>query len=1285
MSSPNDIYMRTKILLLVLLCATAHLTMSATVDINVSTESELREAVKTDEARIWFQNDITIGSTLIIEGNRSVVIRLEHHTLSRGLTSRADNGQIFRVDEGSTLSVNIGTLTGGYGGNGGAILNYGTLIVEKVDLVGNGAQDRGGAISNHGTLTMKDCTVSDNKSDDNTDRKGGGGIYNDGTATLTRVKITGNKAKNYGGGIYNGRTLTLTNCTISGNSAGEDGGGFCNGGYGPVHVTAEVNNCTITENTAGDGGGIYNDESSVLLLNNDSIAFNQTNKYGGGGITNKGDLTINTSTVTSNHSYTNAGGIYSNSTFSIKGKVKITGNKDKHEMSSNVQLAQGCLITVAGNIGGSKIGVNMDKPALFTSGCQTYCSEIDPKGIFSSDWNPYLILSLNDQNELVLGKRNENDVYYLWRSWDPNTKQVKTEIKTISNYTELKGGGDYTMDGSYYVVKGNVNYSHLTIQLTDIKYLILCDGAKLTVDYISLPRVSFGFHILGQFNESGTLRAENAPDGHAGIGGAPSVNLLSENTTDLFIHGGTIYAKGGDDAAGIGSGSGEVASFEKIKIYGGNVHSQGGDNGAGIGFGGGLWYSRDDCEISIFGGYVDARGGSDAAGIGGGDGGIAGGHFSDGCNIYIHGGEVHAYGSDGAGIGGGDTGKGGNITINGGKVYAYGGSGTDNGAGIGGGVSGNGGNIVINGGYVEAHGGNSAAAIGGGEEANGGSITIHGGKIKAYGCNGAAIGGGQVGNGGNITINGGEIDAYGIGDDNYYGAAIGGGINGSGGKITINGGKINAYAGLHAAAIGGGMYGGGGDITINGGTIYAKTQADKYDQSLYHAIGPAHDVEYDYGKLAIGGDVMVTCERPFMANERRDACWHRAWVWIKPCDHSSVTYTIDGTTDLDHHTSHCDYCLYSSTAQHTFNGDEVCTVCGVQHTAYAATMYMPMAKSDGSFDGKTYNQTNFYRIVPDSVFVLPFATLKVPGLQFVGWEATDVLNQEKYESDYTTATADTLYRACNRYTMSGNISFVARYRKAEVVLRDDASNVSLITEYQDMEVAKVTLMGRTFVKNGQWTPLSLPFALSADELAASPLAGCILKQLDTEGYYDNNNVRYTEPAEGRHRTGVDSETGMIHIYFQDTTAIAAGKPYLISWAAGDPVINPDFTNVTLTNNTDDVKGKLIIFKSLYNPRSFASENKMALYFNENGELVHPGGENPVIVGAFRAYFILTNLQGSGDPGLQLQVISNIDIPTGIKAISDDRSPVAKKYIHNGRLIIERLGRRYNALGILMSE
>ena len=53
----------------------------------------------------------------------------------------------------------------------------------------------------------------------------GGGLVNLGTITLTDCTISSNSAAGDGGGLFNSGTATLTLCTIAENSAGSDGGG----------------------------------------------------------------------------------------------------------------------------------------------------------------------------------------------------------------------------------------------------------------------------------------------------------------------------------------------------------------------------------------------------------------------------------------------------------------------------------------------------------------------------------------------------------------------------------------------------------------------------------------------------------------------------------------------------------------------------------------------------------------------------------------------------------------------------------------------------------------------------------------------------------------------------------------------------------------------------------------------------------------------------------------------------------------------------------------------------
>lgn len=108
-------------------------------------------------------------------------------------------------------------------------------------------------------------------------------------------------------------------------------------------------------------------------------------------------------------------------------------------------------------------------------------------------------------------------------------------------------------------------------------------------------------------------------DGAAGIGGG-----LNTSCGHIRIHGGTITALGGEEAAGIGCGSAEEDDDEvtcgDITITGGNVTAVGGFNAAGIGSAS-AGPSNNTCgAINITGGTVNATGGLYGSGIGAGKG-----------------------------------------------------------------------------------------------------------------------------------------------------------------------------------------------------------------------------------------------------------------------------------------------------------------------------------------------------------------------------------------------------------------------------------------------------------------------------------------------------------------------------------------------------------------------------------------------------------------------------------------------------------------------------------------
>lgn len=307
----------------------------------------------------------------------------------------------------------------------------------------------------------------------------------------------------------------------------------------------------------------------------------------------------------------------------------------------------------------------------------------------------------------------------------------------------------------------------------------------------------------GDGSTSGSLEAYG---GGGEYGGAAIGARYNKKMGTVVIAGGTIKARGGKGAAGIGGGRNDTDGYENdVQITGGKVEAYGGDEGAGIGSGrDGKAYS-----ISISGGEVYSEGGKYAAGIGAGNAADlgSGGNLVE---LSITGGKIKAHGGEGgAGIGCSDEGEiEDKIRISSDSsaidVEAYGG---DNAAGIGGGNKSNldfEDRIEIKGrGSVKAYGGADGAGIGGGNDGGGPRIDIEGNTNGKYGSRGESPEGSRTLG---ITVVAGRSDdedeEYSFGNE---AAAIGSG-KATGGDISISNAVLNTRADGEGADIGGGGY-----------------------------------------------------------------------------------------------------------------------------------------------------------------------------------------------------------------------------------------------------------------------------------------------------------------------------------------------------------------------------------------------------------------------------------------------------------------------------------------------
>jgi hypothetical protein len=210
----------------------------------------------------------------------------------------------------------------------------------------------GGGILNQGTLTLERCFVRDNSA------RNGGGILNLGTLTLERCILTDNGARG-GGGIYNEGTVTLLNSTVSDNIAGRGGDPLrecaTGGGIKSLTGTLALNNSTVSGNISrGNGGGIFLACKSTLELINSTISGNEATGGSGGGICLRGAADFVSSTITGNRAADAGGGVYirgSGERGLIRGWLDFTNTIIANNTTGNEYGGADCMLGQDGTIG----------------------------------------------------------------------------------------------------------------------------------------------------------------------------------------------------------------------------------------------------------------------------------------------------------------------------------------------------------------------------------------------------------------------------------------------------------------------------------------------------------------------------------------------------------------------------------------------------------------------------------------------------------------------------------------------------------------------------------------------------------------------------------------------------------------------------------------------------------------------------------------------------------------------------------------------------------------------
>ena len=181
--------------------------------------------------------------------------------------------------------------------------------------------------------------------------------------------------------ILNGAKVECYDCSFIKNSGNNQGAIYINSG-----ASLTMERCSITGSRASDGSGAAINNEGTCSLTNVTITGSDSSAMGA--IYNTASLTLEKCTITGNKADRDCAGVYnsgSSFTFTLKGgTTTIYDNLIPVAMGSaptkqgNVYLPVGKTITVAGDLGSSKIGVNIpytsaNKPAAgapksFTAG-----------------------------------------------------------------------------------------------------------------------------------------------------------------------------------------------------------------------------------------------------------------------------------------------------------------------------------------------------------------------------------------------------------------------------------------------------------------------------------------------------------------------------------------------------------------------------------------------------------------------------------------------------------------------------------------------------------------------------------------------------------------------------------------------------------------------------------------------------------------------------------------------------------------------------------------------------
>ncbi|MFT7288359.1 MAG: CSLREA domain-containing protein [Halieaceae bacterium] len=248
--------------------------------------------------------------------------------------SGASASRVFMVPEDSpdsTFALRHLRVTAGAGEFGGAIQNFGTLVLDRSTVSDSVAFNGGGVFNkNRVALFGSRLTMNQAQSINNNTGFGGGLLDEGGVYGVFSSQIDGNTAPFNGAGILASGSGYIADAVFSGNQSDAIGGAIDS--TGSVVVVAS----TFTDNTADDGGAIaMQTEQSSATIRGSSFSGNRAlglDLGGGGALFNfQGDLSVSDSLFTANRALGEGGGaIETNGPMDVSASTFIANIAEMH-------------------------------------------------------------------------------------------------------------------------------------------------------------------------------------------------------------------------------------------------------------------------------------------------------------------------------------------------------------------------------------------------------------------------------------------------------------------------------------------------------------------------------------------------------------------------------------------------------------------------------------------------------------------------------------------------------------------------------------------------------------------------------------------------------------------------------------------------------------------------------------------------------------------------------------------------------------------------------------------